>query len=106
MPILAEDARVSITRSFRFDTDVLNILDEEAERMGISVNALVGIILRRYADFTRFLSKLDMVVINRDILTSLLERSDEDEIYRLGITLGEKVLPDTVIFWKKEMTER
>jgi hypothetical protein len=106
MPILAEDGRVSITRSFRFDTDALSVLDEEAERMGISVNALVGIILRRYADFTRYLSKLDMVVINRDILTSLLERIGEDEIYKLGLKLGESVLPDTVIFWKKEMTER
>jgi hypothetical protein len=106
MPILAEDARASITRSFRFETDVLNMLEEEAERMGISVNALVGIILRRYADFTRYLSKIDMVVINRDILISLLEWMEEDDVYKLGIKLGESVLPDTVIFWKKEMSER
>src|ERR671922_1576 len=100
MPVIAEDARSSsITRSFRFERDVLNVLDEEAERMGISINALVGIILRRYAEFTRYLSKIDMVVINRDILTSLLERMDEDEMYKLGIKLGESVLSDTVIFW-------
>src|SRR5919204_3226191 len=106
MPVLAEKARTSITRSFRFETDVLRVLDEEAERMGISVNALVGIILRRYTEFTRYLSKIDMVVINRDILTSLLERMEEDEVYKLGIKLGESVLPDTVIFWKKEMSEK
>lgn len=106
MPILAEDARTSITRSFRFETDVLNVLDEEAERMGISVNALVGIILRRYSEFSRYLSKIDMVVINRDILTSLLERFDEEEVYKLGVKLGGSVLPDTIIFWKKEMSER
>lgn len=104
--MLAEDARTSITRSFRFETDVLDALDEEAERMGISVNALVGIILRSYSEFTRYLSKIDMVVINRDILTSLLEQMDEDESYKLGIKLGERVLSDTVIFWKKEISER
>jgi hypothetical protein len=106
MPILAEDTRTSITRSFRFETDVLNMLEEEAERMGISVNALVGIILKRYTDFTRYLSKIDMVVVNRDILISLLEWMEEDDVYKLGIKLGESVLPDTVIFWKKEMSER
>ena len=108
MPVLAEDSAAtrSITRSFRFETDVLGVLDEEAGRMGISVNALVGIILRRYADFTRLLSKIDLVVINREVLTSLLEMLDEEEVYRLGLKLGETVLADTVIFWKKELTEK
>jgi hypothetical protein len=102
-----ENARpTSVTRSFRFETDVLNVLDEEADRMGISINALVGIILRRYSEFTKYLSKIDMIVINREILTSLLDQLDEDELYKLGSQLGERVMADTVIFWKKEMTER
>lgn len=103
---MLEDARTSITRSFRFENDVLKVLDEEAERMGISVNALVGTVLRSYSEFTRYLSKIDMVVVNREILTSLMDQLDEDDLYRLGIKLGETVLSDTVIFWKKEMTER
>jgi len=106
MPVLAENARTSVTRSFRFETDVLKDLEDEAERMGISVNALVGIVLRRYSEFTRYLSKIDMVVINREILTLLLEQLDEDKLYRMGLSLGETVLADTVIYWKKEMTER
>ena len=89
MPVLAEDARTSITRSFRFENDVMRVLDEEAERMGISVNALVGIVLRRYAEFTRYLSKIDMVVVNREVLTSLMEELDEDDLRRLGSKLGE-----------------
>jgi len=48
----------STTRSFRVDNDLSKILDEEAERMGVSVNGLVNMILKRYAEFTRFLSKL------------------------------------------------
>jgi hypothetical protein len=103
----AEDARSSsITRSFRFESDVLNVLDEEANRMGISVNALVGIILRRYAEFTRYLSKIDMVVINREVLTSLLDHLGEEELYKMGVKLGQTVLADTIMFWKKETTEK
>ena len=107
MPVTAEGAHSSsITRSFRFEADVLSVLDEEANRMGISVNALVGIILRRYVEFTRFLSKIDMVVINREVLTTLLEQLDEEELYKLGTKLGETVLADTILFWKKETTEK
>jgi hypothetical protein len=109
MTALAEDARSSsssITRSFRFESDVLSVLDEEATRMGISVNALVGIILRRYAEFSRYLSKIDMVVINREVLTSLLDHLGEEELYKIGFKLGQTVLADTIMFWKKETTEK
>ncbi|MDQ4014538.1 MAG: hypothetical protein M3136_02100 [Thermoproteota archaeon] len=107
MTVLAEDVRSSsITRSFRFESDVLTVLDEEAKRMGISVNALVGIILRRYVEFTRYLSKIDMVVINREVLTSLIDLLGDEEVYEIGVKLGQTVLADTIMFWKKETTEK
>ncbi|MDF2726600.1 MAG: hypothetical protein K0S84_143 [Nitrososphaera sp.] len=107
MTVFADDARSSsITRSFRFESDVLNVLDEEAKRTGISVNALVGIILRRYVEFTRYLSKIDMVVINREVLTCLIDLLGEEELYNIGIKLGRTVLADTIMFWKKETTEK
>jgi len=107
MTVLSTDGRSSsITRSFRFESDVLDVLDGEAKRMGISVNALVGIILRRYVEFTRYLSKIDMVVINREILTSLIDLLDDNAVHELGVKLGQTVLDDTVMFWKKETTDR
>src|SRR6184192_465095 len=105
-PRLTTDARAeTITRSFRFDQDLSNILDEEAERMGVSVNALVGIIIKSYAEFTRYLSKIDMVVVNRELLIPLLQSRDEESLYALGMKLGETVPVDTIMFWKKELTE-
>ena len=102
----AKSRLTTLTRSFRFDIQLSNVLDEEAERMGISVNALVGIILKRYADFTRYLSKIDMVVINLEFLTSLLESIDEESLFRTGMKLGETVPKDTILFWKKQITEQ
>ncbi|MRN39423.1 MAG: hypothetical protein FIO02_00040 [Nitrosopumilales archaeon] len=87
--ITSSDARSdTITRSFRFGLDLSKVLDDEAERMGISVNALVGTILKRYAEFTRYLSKIDMVVINREFITSLLESHDEESIHSWAKTWG------------------
>jgi hypothetical protein len=85
---------------------VLNVLDGEAKRMGISVNALVGIILRRYVEFTRYLSKIDMVVVNREVLTCLIDLLGEEELYKMGVRLGQTVLADTIMFWKKETNEK
>ena len=105
--ITRSDARSdTITRSFRFDLDLSEVLDNEAERLGISVNALVGTILKTYTEFTRYLSKIDMIVINREFITALLESHDEQSLYSMGLKLGETVARDTILFWKKELTER
>ena len=94
------------TRSFRVEQDVSNILDEEAERMGISVNALVNIILKHYSDFSRFLSKIDLVILNREILTKFLEIMEDQEIFKIGLELGETIPKDTILFWKKELAQQ
>lgn len=100
------DARSdTITRSFRFDQELSKVLDEEADRMGVSVNSVVGIILRRFAEFTRFLSKIDMVIINRELLTTLIDSLDENTISVLGAKLGSSVPRDTIVFWKKGLTD-
>ncbi len=93
------------TRSFRVEKDVSNILDEEAERMGISVNALVNIILKHYSEFNRFLSKIDLVILNRDILTKLLEFMDDQNLFKMGLELGETIPKDTILFWKKDLDQ-
>lgn len=94
----------STTRSFRVDTELSKVLDEESERMGVSVNALVNMILKRYSEFTRFLSKIDLVVVNRELLKSLFDSYPNDDIYGLGITAGEMIPRDTILFWKKTLS--
>ena len=94
------------TRSFRVEQYVSNILDEEAERMGISVNALVNIILKHYSDFNRFLSKIDLVILNREILTKFLELMEDQEIFKIALELGETIPKDTILFWKKELVQQ
>ena len=106
LPPKTSDARSdTITRSFRFDEELFGVLEEEAERMGISVNSVVSIILRRFAEFTRFLSKIDMVIINRELLTTLIDSIDENTLSTLGSKLGYSVPKDTIVFWKKRIDE-
>jgi antitoxin component of RelBE/YafQ-DinJ toxin-antitoxin module len=94
----------STTRSFRVDTELAKVLDEESERMGVSVNALVNMMLKRYSEFTRFLSKIDLVVINRELLKSLFDSYPDADIYGLGVEIGEIIPRDTILFWKKTLT--
>jgi hypothetical protein len=90
----------STTRSFRVDRELSRVLDEESERMGVSVNALVNMILKRYSEFTRFLSKIDLVVINRELLKSLFDSYPDEDIFGLGVSAGG-LYPVYDSFWKR-----
>jgi len=72
--------------------------------MGISVNAMINSVLKQYAEFTRFQSKLDMLILNREVFKSLLCRLNDDEAYNFGLEMGKDIPHDTILFWKKDIT--
>jgi antitoxin component of RelBE/YafQ-DinJ toxin-antitoxin module len=94
----------STVRSFRIDKSLSEILNAEAERMGISVNAMINSVLKQYAEFTRFQSKLDMIIVNREVFKSLLGRLEDDDSYNFGLEMGKDIPNDTILFWKKDIT--
>lgn len=94
----------SSVRSFRIDKAFSDILHNEADRMGISVNAMMNSILKQYTEFTRFQSKLDMIVINREIFTSVLNCVEENQAFDLGLEMGTELPNDTILFWKKHVS--
>jgi len=94
----------STVRSFRIDKSLSEILNSEAERMGISVNAMINSVLKQYAEFTRFQSKLDMLVVNREVFKSLLCRLSDDDVYNFGLEMGKDIPNDAILFWKKDIT--
>ncbi|MBA3978495.1 MAG: hypothetical protein H0X50_09950 [Nitrosopumilus sp.] len=94
----------SSVRSFRMDKAFSEILYNEADRMGISVNAMMNSILKQYTEFTRFQSKLDMIVINREIFTSILKCIEENQAFDLGLEMGIELPNDTILFWKKHVS--
>jgi hypothetical protein len=101
---ISSSSTPSSVRSFRIDKAYSDILQNEADRMGISVNAMMNSILKQYTEFTRFNSKLDMVIINREIFKSVLKCVEENQAYNLGIDMGTELPHDTILFWKKNIS--
>jgi hypothetical protein len=94
----------STVRSFRIDESLSEVLNGEAERMGVSVNAMINSILKQYSEFTRFQAKLDMMTINREIFKNLLGQLSDNESYSLGLEMGKDIPNDTILFWKKNVS--
>ena len=78
-------------KSIRIDSALLDILEEEADAMNLSVNAFIESILTTYVIHHRHLESYPHVIINNDILRMFLEEIDEGRIEEIGRELGRRI---------------
>ena len=62
----------TIGRSFRMNEQMLNTLNEEAARAGISPNALLNKILEDYVKYQRFFKRFDGIALTQKSLSRLV----------------------------------
>ena len=68
----SDQTHKTVTRSFRIRKDWLDILTEDAENQGISVNVLMNLILRRYTNFERLCRDSDVICMSKKAFHELI----------------------------------
>ncbi len=89
------------TRSitYRLPEKLVNELEKEANQKKISHNVLVKQILERYIQWDRFAEKIGMVPVPKDILNTLGEEMDGEDINEI-IKAVLPLIKDSVLFVK------
>lgn len=80
--------RRTVTRTFRIRQEWDDVLLEEAEAQGISVNVLVNKILRRYALFTRHADKCGALSFTQTMFQPILIELSDEGLVRAGTASG------------------
>jgi hypothetical protein len=115
-----DSARIQKTRSitFRLDSSVMDEMQREADQKETSlINVLVNQVLKRYAEWDRYESKIGMMPVPKVMLSSLIDKSIEiakdnigikdiepyrDEILKSAAQIAFSVMKDSVLFMKKQ----
>jgi hypothetical protein len=66
-------AKKTRTVTFRVDLRIVDGLQREADNSGVSLNILVNQLLRRYNDWGKYESKLNMIPVPKVILSSCMD---------------------------------
>jgi len=80
--------RKTVTRTFRVKAEWDNILREEAERQGISVNVLVNLIFRRYALFDRWARGYTVISLTQRAFREFLDGIPAEKLASAGEKTG------------------
>ena len=95
-----------IIRTVRVTKALDEILVEDANLKGTSLNSLISSILTKYAEWDRYTEKLAHVTIPTTLLRALLDLiTDEDALAKLGDRLGVELSSETTLFWFKKINQ-
>lgn len=93
---MLSDKRKTVGRSFRIDEEWLNVLNEEAERKGISVNALLNRLLQQYA-YLRYMLRYGAITLTSKGFSAILESCPDDKLRENGRNAGSTIVKDLML---------
>lgn len=98
------EKRRSVLRVSRIPDEMDRLLRKDAADKRMSVNALVNSIFTKYLEWDRYAERFGYVSVGRELLATVLEAADEDQIARAGDGLGGHLIKQFMLFWFKRVS--
>jgi len=93
---LLNKKRKTVGRSFRISEELLDVLNEEAEKQGVSVNSLLNRLLQQYA-YLRYMLRYGAITLTRKGFSAILDCCPEDKVRENGRNAGSKITRDIML---------
>jgi len=93
---LPNKKRKTVGRSFRIDEEWLNVLKEESEKQGVSVNSLLNRLLQQYA-YLRYMLRYGAITLTRKGFSGILECCPEESIRENARNAGSTIARDLLL---------
>ena len=98
-----EEDKRAVTMTFRINEHTLNALRDESARKEISLNTLVNQILKRFAEWDMYESKVGIVRLTKPVAIYLFANLDEKQVTDLAKQIGKNAHHDLALFMKHEI---
>jgi len=99
-----QKAKKTRLRTFRVEEELDSLLQKDAKSKGLSVNSLLSIILRKYAEWDRYTEKFSVITMKKESFKTMISAIEDDKITNISQELGDKVPSQFILFWFKKNT--
>ena len=97
--------RKTTLRTFRFPEELAHALEAEAQEQGMTLNALVSLILTKHEEWDAKAAKFGYIPTYKSVFVSLLQASDEESLIRMGRTILAPMWKEMASFWYHDSSE-
>jgi hypothetical protein len=74
------DSRKTVLKTMRIPNYINTLLEKDADSKGISVNALISMIMTKYTEWDRYIERFGGITIKPQALKEILEEVNEDRL--------------------------
>jgi hypothetical protein len=95
------NSKKTMLKTMRIPDYINTLLEKDADSKGISVNALISMIMTKYAEWDRYIERFGGITIKPQALKDILEVIDEDKLADIAKRSGSRFPREFVMFWFK-----
>ena len=90
-----------ITKSLRLDQDIVSKVEQQASKKGISFNAEIDDMLRKYIEWDMFASTVGMIPVARQVISEIFQKLlTREQVTDLANGIARLASLDMVLFMK------
>ena len=91
----------TVIRSIRITKDLDDMLQKDAKTKRISLNALIGSIMTKYAEMDRYNERYDTITLKQESFESILQVVEDDMLAQVAKEIGSLIPKQFLLFWFK-----
>ena len=93
----------TLLKTIRITKELDDILHKDAKDRRVSVNALISMVMRKYAEIDRYNEKFGTITLKRESLKTILHYITEDEIRTIAQEMGSRIPKEFMLLWFKDV---
>jgi hypothetical protein len=101
LPKERSSSKKTVLKTMRIPNYINVLLEKDAEFKGVSVNALISMIMTKYAEWDRYIERFGGITIKPQAFKEILELADEDKLADIAKRSGSRFPKEFVLFWFK-----
>lgn len=90
-------------RSIRISKELDDLIRQDAEDSGVTVNGLITSILSKYSEWDRYVEQFGFVTLPRNGFRTLIDSLDEDRLVEIAAEFGPPSARDISLAWFKDV---
>jgi hypothetical protein len=102
LPKNASKSKKTVLKTMRISDYINTVLEEDADSKGISVNALISMIMTKYAEWDRYIERFGGITIKAQALKEILGEVDDDKLVAIAKRSGSRFPKEFVLFLFKK----
>ena len=96
------NTKKTVLKTMRISDYINTLLEKDADSKGISVNALISMIMTKYAEWDRYIERFGGITIKPQAFKEILEVVDEAKLIEIAKRSGSRFPKEFVLFWFKK----